>query len=93
MERVLELLLGPFLKVFESKANRVMGAVVLVAILASVISDSPDRDPDAMLTAILTAIGCGGASLLLGIGLLRVLPDAAPPHMRQGGTYWLQSGR
>jgi drug/metabolite transporter (DMT)-like permease len=74
----------PLLKLFKSKVSRVIGVAILVVILASVITDSLDGEIDAMLTPLLTAIGSSAVGLFLGIGLLRVLPNAAPPRMRQG---------
>jgi hypothetical protein len=72
----------PLLKLFESKASRIIGGVILMVILASIITDSLDGGVDAMFTPLLTAIGGSMVGLFLGIGLLRVLPDAAPPCMR-----------
>ena len=74
----------PLIKLFESKTRRIIFAVILLIILTTVISDSLDGAVDSMLTPPLTALSMSGCGLFLGIGLLCVLPDTAPPHMRQG---------
>ena len=74
----------PLIKLFESRTRRIIFAVILLIILASVVTDSLDGAIDSMLTVPLGDLGCGGGMLFLGIGLLCVLPDGAPHHMRQG---------
>ncbi len=83
MVELLKTSFEPLIKLFESKTRRIIFAVILLIILASIVADSLDGTIDSTLTVPLGNLGCGGAALFLGVGLLCILPNGALPHMRR----------